>query len=148
MSFGAKPCPPSARTLTFSNSLKWHFTAWPARLPPSSWLWLPEILRTTQTPFTDEQTISNSQPIHLVCVSLWRVSSIRFSMLTYSPPRSHFMTTRFSLLVLMVRTPPSCSQLVLRSSISSCRVANSISYCVACTIYRGVGQTHSNLICI
>ncbi len=40
MSFGAKPCPPSAYTLAFSNSLKWHFTTWLARLPLSSWLWL------------------------------------------------------------------------------------------------------------
>ncbi len=109
MSFGTKLCPPSAHTLAFSNSFKRRFTTWPARLPPSSWLWLPKILRTAQTPFTDEQTISNSQPVHLVCVSFWRVSSVRFSMLTYSPPWSHFMTTCFSLLVLMVRTTPSCS---------------------------------------
>jgi len=63
--------PPNAHTLTFSNSLKWRFTTWPARLPPSSWLWLLEILQTAKTPFTDEHTISNSQPVRLVCISLW-----------------------------------------------------------------------------
>ncbi len=108
MSFGAKPCSLSVCTLAFFNSLKRRFIVWLARLPPSLWLWLPEILRTTQTPFIDKQTISNSQPVRLMCVSLWRVSSVKFNMLTYSPPRSHFMTTRFSLLVLMVRTTPSC----------------------------------------
>ncbi|KAI9922137.1 hypothetical protein PsorP6_000542 [Peronosclerospora sorghi] len=61
--FSAKPCPLPARTLSFSNTLKRRLTAWPVRLPLTSWLSVPEILRTAHKPFTDEQTISNSQPV-------------------------------------------------------------------------------------